>query len=110
MQLSFFFCLALPAQNLVQSATQCGEVVFGQAVHSHQVDVSVLLPLELLSTHVARPVHVQFHVSVKLKFVENHPKVSKSVILSPDTALQRSCHTPPWRTCSWCCAFEPGAS
>ena len=77
MQLSFFFCLPLPAQNLIQSATQCGEVVFGQAVHSHQVDVSVLLPLELLSTHVARPVHVQFHVSVKLKFVENHSKVSK---------------------------------
>ena len=70
-------CHSSPAQNLVQSATQCGEVVFGQAVHAHQVDVSVLLPLELLSTHVTRSVHVQFHVSVKLKFVENHSKVSK---------------------------------
>ena len=35
----------------------------------------------------------------------NHP-----AILSPGTALQRSCHIPPWRTCSWCCAFEPGAA
>ena len=36
-------------------------------MHPHQVNVSVLLPLELLSTHVTRPVHVQLHVSVKLK-------------------------------------------
>ena len=36
-------------------------------MHTHQVNVSVLLPLELLSTHVTRPVHVQLHVSVKLK-------------------------------------------
>ena len=61
------FWLALPFQNLLPSAPQCGEVIFGQAVHSHQVNVSVLLPLELLSTHVTRAVHVQFHVSIKLK-------------------------------------------
>ena len=36
-------------------------------MHSHQVDVRVLLPLKLLPAHVARSVHVQLHVRVKLE-------------------------------------------
>ena len=43
-----------------------GEVLLGEAVHAHQVDVRVLLPLELLAAHVTRPVHVELHVGVKL--------------------------------------------
>ena len=30
---------------------QRGEVLLGQAVHPHQVDVRILLPLELLHNH-----------------------------------------------------------
>ena len=32
----------------VPLSAQCGEVLLGQSVHPHQVDVGILLPLELL--------------------------------------------------------------
>ena len=35
-------------------------------MNAHQVDIGVLLPLELFSTHVAGSVHVELHVGVKL--------------------------------------------
>ena len=52
---------------IAYSPSQGGKVVLGEAVHSHQVDVRVLLPLKLLPAHVARSVHVQLHVRVKLE-------------------------------------------
>ena len=52
---------------IAYSPSQGGKVVLGEPVHSHQVDVRVLLPLELLPAHVARSVHVQLHVRVKLE-------------------------------------------
>ena len=45
---------------------QRGEVLLGEPVHPPQVDVRILLPLELLAAHMAAPVHVPLHVSVKL--------------------------------------------
>ena len=52
---------------IAYSPSQRGKVVLGKAVHSHQVDVRVLFPLELLPAHVARSVHVQLHVRVELE-------------------------------------------
>ena len=57
------FSVIIPLDS---SSAQGGQILLGQAMHSHQMDVSVLLPLELLATHVAGAMHVQLHVGVKL--------------------------------------------
>ena len=49
------------------SSAKGGQILLGQAMYSHQMDVSILLPLELLATHVAGAMHVQLHVGVKLE-------------------------------------------
>ena len=58
------FCVIMP---LDCSSAKGGQILLGQAMYSHQMDVSVLLPLELLATHVAGTMHVQLHVGVKLE-------------------------------------------
>ena len=59
--------MSIPPSDLQTSPPQRGKVVLGEPVHSHQVDVRVLFPLELFPAHVARSVHVQLHVRVKLE-------------------------------------------
>ena len=61
------FCVIIP---LDCSSAKGGQILLGQAMHSHQMDVSILLPLELFATHVAGAMHVQLHVSVKLEKIQ----------------------------------------
>ena len=48
------------------SAQRC-EIILGETMDPHQMDVSILFPLELFATHVAGSVHVELHVGVKLR-------------------------------------------
>ena len=64
------FLLAASACVLTHAPTlppQGGQVLLGQPVHPHEVDVGVLLPLERLCADVAGAVHVQLHVGVELR-------------------------------------------
>ena len=47
-------------------SAESGEILLSETVNSHQMNVSVLFPLELFATHVAGPVHVELHVRIKL--------------------------------------------
>ena len=50
-------------------SAESGEILLSETVNSHQMNVSVLFPLELFATHVAGPVHVELHVGVELKII-----------------------------------------
>ena len=95
--------MILPLNSL---SAKGGQILLRQAMHSHQMDVSVLLPLELFATHVTGSVHVQLHVGVKLG-KQSVDYVWELLARLPGIVLQKSCHSPPWHTCSWCCVFWP---
>ena len=65
---NFFHLQYIRSRGREILSPESGEILFSESVNSHQVNVSVLFPLELFATHVTRSVHVQLHVGVELNY------------------------------------------